>query len=84
MGQKVAESKGALMKTTYKFIHFLVIDIKHTTKVWACCNTGTETELGRVKWFSPWRQYCFFPFADIVFSTSCLEDICHFIKQLNS
>lgn len=33
------------------------------------------TVLGQIKWFSGWRQYCFFPSTDTVFNLVCLADI---------
>jgi hypothetical protein len=38
--------------------------------------------LGTVKWYGPWRQYCFFPSPECVFNTGCMNDICSFIKKL--
>lgn len=41
-----------------------------------------HTILGEVKWHSHWRQYCFFPASDCVWSRDCLEDLALFIKEL--
>lgn len=66
----------------YEYIHFVVIEEKPKTTVWSCRNNNSGGELGRVKWFGPWRQYCFFPVgnATTVFNRGCLEDIIHFIN----
>jgi len=48
------------------------------TKVWVCMNKN-EVMLGVVRWYGPWRQYCFFPDKDTVFSKSCLDDIKDFV-----
>lgn len=40
------------------------------------------TDLGVLKWYVSWRQYCFFPQPETVFNKGCLEDINHFITQL--
>lgn len=37
--------------------------------------------LGLVKWYSPWRQYCFYPNALTTFSTGCLEDLKDFLAH---
>lgn len=50
------------MKVEYKYIHFSKID-----------NSGGS--LGIAQWYSPWRQYCFFPAAQCVFNVGCIEDI---------
>lgn len=70
------------MKTKYKFIHFYRVMVLKKTEVWVCCNIRTGGKLGEVKWYSAWRQYCFFPKGKTVFNISCLEDIRHFIGQL--
>ena len=66
----------------YKYIHFVKLEQKAKTSVWACCNNRSGSELGQIKWYGPWRQYCFFPEMEMVFSASCLEDINDFIEQL--
>lgn len=76
--------------TRYKFIHFVEIDPfgrrdpKRKTSVWECRNNRSDDALGRVQWYGPWRQYCFFPepIDGLVFNDGCLKDICHFMGQL--
>ena len=69
----------------YKYIHFVVVEEKPKTKVWSCRNNHSATELGRVAYYGPWRQYCFLPseFEMLVFSAGCLDDISDFVKRLN-
>ena len=31
--------------------------------------------LGTIRWYGPWRQYCFFPEPDTVWSAGCLADV---------
>ncbi len=38
--------------------------------------------LGTIKWFSNWRQYCYFPATEIIMAKSCLKDLCEFIEKL--
>ncbi len=66
----------------YKYIHFVEIEQKTKTKVYSCRNNNSEIELGIVKWYSSWRQYCFFPSKDTIFNKGCLEDIVDFLEQL--
>ena len=75
------------MKTKYKYIYFenkSSIYRKRKTQIWWCRNNRSRSVLGIVKWYSQWRQYCFFPDPHTVFNTICCEDIINFIKQLNS
>lgn len=54
------------------------------TSRWSIHSRRNDACLGEIKWYSAWRQYCFFPFSDCVFNNSCLLDILDFIKQLRT
>ena len=71
------------MKTEYKYIHFVKIQDKSKTSVWSCQNNQGYAELGKVKWYSAWRQYCYFPKVQAVYSAGCFADIIDFVNQLN-
>lgn len=71
------------MRTKYKFLLFEKADKQPTrTQVWECKNAKSGNVLGLVKWYGPWRQYCYFPVVQAVYSDGCLNDITHFIGQL--
>jgi hypothetical protein len=70
------------MKTEYKYITFVLSDRKPKTDVWKCMNKRHGDELGIVKWYGPWRQYCYFPSCQAVYSKGCLDDISDFVVQL--
>lgn len=38
--------------------------------------------LGQIRWWASWRQYCFFPLNNRVFSQGCMNDICSFLDEL--
>lgn len=44
-------------------------------------NSGAE--LGCIKWFSHWRQYCFDPSDHTTFNSGCLKDLAAFLEQVN-
>ncbi len=71
------------MKLNYQFINFKLVEHKPKTSVYSCCNNKSGGELGVVKWYSAWRQYCYFPTVQAVYSKGCLADIKDFIEQLN-
>lgn len=50
------------------------------TKRWDIRNKRSGGRLGRVKWYGPWRQYCFFPAGECVFNAGCLDEIYQFLK----
>lgn len=71
-----------MMRTRYKFIYFTKITQKTKTSVWKCRNNKNHWPLGEVKWYPAWRQYCYFPTDEGVYSRGCLENINDFIDQL--
>ncbi len=73
------------VKTKYQFIHFEKLDVVAGRSSWSCHNNKTCDELGIVKWYSTWHQYCYFPYGeDTVYSAGCLNDIQDFIGQLTN
>lgn len=71
------------MISRFKYVSFFYVEEKPKTSVWSCRNNKSDEELGQVRWYAPWRQYCYFPTRQIetVYNPGCLEDICHFIQQ---
>jgi len=47
-----------------------------------CRNRRDGTLLGLVCWCPTWKQYCYYPEADTMYSEGWLEDIADFIKKL--
>ena len=71
------------MKDQYQFIHFEQQFFPgRATTVWICRNNKSNISLGIVAWNGGWRQYCFYPEREMVFSSGCLADIQDFIRQL--
>ena len=54
------------------------------TSRWSIHNNRSQAFLGEIKWYSAWRQYCFFTTSDAVFNDSCMRDILDFIAQLSA
>lgn len=40
-------------------------------------------ELGRVRWYGPWRQYVFHPEIETLFNYQCMIDLAALLKALN-
>jgi len=70
------------VKTHFKYIYFIKIEDKIKTSVWHCLSQSNHAVLGVVKWYGPWRQYCFMPEPNTVFNISCNNDINEFIQGL--
>lgn len=64
------------------WIEFVELAPKPKTKVWMVRTTDElHLVIGTVKWYGPWRKYCFFPAPDSVFEQDCLGHIASFIVE---
>lgn len=71
------------MKLNYKYIEMEEVEKKSKTSVYAIFSKSNREAIGTIKWYGPWRQYCFFPLDDeTVWNRTCLNDIVDFINQL--
>ena len=70
------ESKHLRFRTIVDFTN------KRKTDMYSVQSKFDDTILGEVKWHGRWRQYCFFPRDDCVWSHDCLLDVSLFIKEL--
>jgi hypothetical protein len=71
------------LKVEYDFIRFVEQpNVGKKTRIFLVENTQHGSLLGWIHWYGPWRQYCFLPQDNTIFSIGCLQDIQDFIKQL--
>lgn len=40
--------------------------------------------IGWIRWYGPWREWCFLPCEGTVWSATCLSDVLYAVKQLNT
>jgi hypothetical protein len=52
------------------------------TNIYSILNKNFNISLGIIKWNGKWRQYCFYPESERVFSIGCMQDISKFIIKL--
>jgi hypothetical protein len=73
------------MKTEFQYLVFKELPVapNRKTKEWSCDNRRYGEQLGVVKWNGQWRQYCYFPTCEAVYSAGCLNDIAEFIKSVS-
>lgn len=71
------------MNAEYDFIICRMLPPAAGTKTnrWDVQAKRAGGHLGVIKWFGRWRQFCFFPWDDCVFSKGCLADIGDFIEK---
>lgn len=46
-------------------------------------NNRSKECLGYVKWYAPWRQFCFYPIEYTVWSDGCLADVRKLIGNMS-
>jgi hypothetical protein len=44
---------------------------------------GLAEYLGHIKWNGAWRQYCFYPELETIWSSGCLQGITDFLTKIN-
>jgi len=68
-----------------KYLNAFQLEVKTKTKQFAIKNEASGIVLGYVKWYAPWRKYCFFTaHSDLIFDAGCLTEIKDFIDGLMS
>ena len=70
------------LQTQSKYIEFDKIGDTGKTEIWNVLSKHSGFILGKIKWYSPWLQYCFFPSSQCVFNVKCLNDINSAINEL--
>lgn len=70
------------LQTRYEYLEFVRKEASGKTSKWDCL-TQHGVALGSVSWYGSWRQYCYFPTCQAVYSAGCLSDISDFLMQLN-
>jgi len=76
-------TKFEIIKET-KYLRFIKLErppSKKTDIILIDSVSGNYT-LGRIQWYAPWRQYCFFPYEETVWNTGCMEDVYEVINEL--
>lgn len=78
----ILEIRRDKITATYLVFTKLGMSESGKTEVWNVSNKR-GTPLGKIKWFSKWRSYCFYPASDTVFNTSCLRDVQTVVMTFN-
>lgn len=52
------------------------------TKRFEITNAQWGSQLGEIRWYTPWRKYCFYPFDSTIFDMTCLQVIQEKLNQL--
>ncbi len=65
-----------------QYIEFDWVGSTGKTDIWNVLSKSSEYILGQIKWYGAWRQYCFWPSPQTIFSSRCMQDINQAVKQL--
>jgi hypothetical protein len=64
-----------------EFVDFIEIGDTGKTKRYSI-NTKTGDLFGGIQWYGAWRKYCFFPSANTIWDSKCLNEVNDFISRL--
>lgn len=73
--------------STYINFQLTPQDPKKKTAIWEVVTKDGQSILGQVRWYAPWRKYCFYPIHGyashiyVIFEQVCLRDIADFIES---
>ena len=70
------------MNKTYQYITIVSLKSNTKTEHYLVLNNKSNSVLGWIEWYVSWRQYCFTPVTNTIFSAGCLEDVQSFIRGL--
>lgn len=65
-----------------KYLAFVIFPTEKKTKTIAIINRHHDEVIGEIRWFSRWRQYCFFPYDGTIWNTDCMSSVEDVIKEL--
>jgi len=65
-----------------KYLDFVEMQTTTKTKVFKVNSKRSGDCLAIIKWYAPWRQYCFYSMPQTIFNNTCLLDIVDFINKL--
>ena len=67
-----------------KYLEFVFREQLEKTKIYEVISKASGNSLGAIKWYGPWRQYCFFPYELTIWNDACLKDIQDFLLRENN
>jgi len=80
MGSIIAIESALRPVYKTKYLDFYLVKRYEKTKKWEIVSKSGHN-LGHIKWFARWRQYCFFPYEGTVFNRGCMKEINEFIDM---
>lgn len=50
------------------------------TDTWEIWSLDEASHIGQIRWYAPWRKYCFFPASQSVWEQDCLRFVAEFVE----
>jgi len=63
------------------YIEYMLTGTKPKTNVYTIFSKSSGDRLGEIKWYAPWRQYCFFPDEETIWAKGCLNEVNFLIEK---
>lgn len=82
VGDELELMRDSSIVTKYLIIEKLPERKNRKTNHYHITSKKRDILLGSIKWYFPWRQYCFFPEGGTVWNDGCLQDIYKFLVEL--
>lgn len=73
-------------KITYKSDYFYITEEilpNRKTLIYNIINNN-NLKIGQIRWYGPWRKFCFYPDSDTIWDNKCLQDVLNIINDYNS
>lgn len=59
-----------------EYLEFQRIELPNRkTPIVVIWSKSSNALLGEIKWYGPWRQFCFYPEEATIFNIGCMDDI---------
>lgn len=67
-------------KLAKRYIEFAKLERpeQQVTDRWEVLSLSSGALLGVVRWYGPWRQYCFWPEAHTIYNYTCMTEVSAF------
>lgn len=70
------------LSTDSKYLEFVRLDLAGRKTPIVTVHSRREALLGTIRWYGPWRQFCFYPEPATIFNVGCMNDIESVIADL--
>lgn len=70
----------------YRFFNVKPLPLKagRKTREYVVLNVSSGDELGWLRWYAAWRQFCFFAEGNTVWSAGCLKDLLDALEKITA